>query len=94
MNKNESFARSIIRTAVETDRVTVNAICADADTLKTHQVAVADVEKNQRHVIAAYAAMWVIAALFLLYMFRRQQRLKGEIEQLRRDLDAAGKDGK
>ena len=38
--------------------------------------------------------MWVIAALFLLYLLRRQQRLKAEIAQLRHDLDAAAKDGK
>lgn len=94
MNTNEGFARSIIQTAIDTDRVSVKAICADVDTAKTHQEAVAQVEENQRHVIAAYAAMWVIAALFLLYLLRNQQRLKAEIAQLRRDLDAAAKDGK
>ncbi len=94
MNTNESFARSIIQTAIDTDRVSVKAICADVDTAKTHQEAVAQVEENQRHVFAAYAAMWVIAALFLLYLLRRQQGLRAEIAQLRRDLDAAAKDGK
>jgi CcmD family protein len=94
MNANETFARSIIQKAIDTDRVSVQAMCADVDTVKTHQEAVAYVEKNERHVIAAYAAMWVIAALFLLYLLRRQQRLKAEIDQLRRDLDAAAKDGK
>jgi hypothetical protein len=94
MNTNEGFARSIIQTAIDTDRVSVKAICTDVDTAKTHQEAVAQVEENQRHVIAAYAAMWVIAALFLLYLLRNQQRLKAEIAQLRRDLDAAAKDGK
>ena len=94
MNANESFARSIIQTAIETDRVSVKAICADVDTAKTHQEAVAYVEKNQRHVILAYAAMWIIAALFLFYLLQRQQRLKAEIAQLRHDLDAAAKDGK
>lgn len=94
MNANESFARSIIRTAITRDVVTVQALCEGVDTIKAHQDAVAHVEKNQRHVIGAYAAMWVIAAAFLLYLLRRQQRLKGEIAQLRRDLDAAAKDGK
>jgi hypothetical protein len=94
MNTNEGFARSIIQKAIDTDRVSVKAICADIDTVKTHEEAVAQVEENQRHVIAAYAAMWVIAALFLLYLLRHQQRLRLEIAQLRRDLDAAAKDGK
>jgi hypothetical protein len=94
MNADESFARSIIQKAIDTDRVSVKSMCADVDTVKTHQDAVAHVEKNQRHVIGAYAAMWVIAALFLLYLLRRQQRLKAEIGQLRHDLDAAAKDGK
>lgn len=94
MNTNEGFARSIIKNAIDTDRVTVKAMCESVDTIKTHQDAVAHVEKNERHVLGAYAAMWVIAALFLLYLFRRQQHLKAEIAQLHRDLDAAAKDGK
>jgi pyruvate/2-oxoglutarate dehydrogenase complex dihydrolipoamide acyltransferase (E2) component len=94
MNADETFARAIIQKAIDTDRVSVQSICADVDTARTHQEAVAHVEKNQRHVIGAYAAMWVIAALFLLYLLQRQQRLKAEIAQLRHDLDAAAKDGK
>jgi CcmD family protein len=94
MNASETFARSVIDTAIKTQRATVQFVCADIDTLKTHQEAVADVEKNKRHVIGAYAAMWVIAALFLLYLLRRQQGLKAEIEQLRRELEATAKDGK
>ena len=94
MNSNDGFARSIIQTAIDTDRVSVKAICESIDIIKTHQDAVAHVEKNERHVFGAYAAMWVIAAGFLLYLFRRQQRLKAEIASLRRDLDAAAKDGK
>jgi CcmD family protein len=89
MNADESFARAIIRTAIATQREAVNVVCADADIQKTHQEAVADVEENQRHVFAAYAAMWVLAAVFLYYLLRRQQRLKAELAQLRRDLEAA-----
>ncbi len=94
MNTNEPFARSIIQTAIQKELVYVKAMCEGVDTIKAHQDAVAHVEKNQRHVFAAYAAMWVIAALFLLYLLRRQQGLRAEIAQLRRDLDAAAKDGK
>ena len=39
----------------------------------------------------AYAAMWVIAAMFLMFLWRRQQALKGEIANLKRDLEAAAK---
>ena len=91
---NEAFARSIIQTAISKELVYVKAMCEGQDTIKAHQDAVAHVEKNERHVIAAYAAIWVISALFLLYLLRRQQRLRAEIGQLRRDLDAATKDGK
>lgn len=94
MNANEGFARSIIQTAIDSDRVTVKTMCESVDIIKTHQDAVAHVEKNERHVFGAYAAIWVIAALFLLYLHRRQQRLKDEIAQLRRDLDAAAGEGK
>lgn len=94
MNADDTFARSIIRTAIKTQREAVNTVCADADTLKTHQDAVAKVEQNERHVIGAYAGMWVIAAAFLLYLLQRQQRLKAEIDQLRNDLKDAAKDVK
>jgi CcmD family protein len=93
MNADPAFAGTIVRTAVQTDRVTVGAICADVATESAHRSAVTHVEKNQRHVIGAYAAIWVITALFLLYLLRRQTRLRGEIEQLRRDLEAAAKGG-
>jgi hypothetical protein len=94
MNANESFARSIVQTALQKEAVFIKAMCEGVDTIKAHQEAASDIEKNKRHVIGAYAAMWVIAGLFLLYLLQRQQRLKAEIAQLRRDLDAAAKDGK
>jgi hypothetical protein len=58
-----------------------------------HETAAAAVSKNQRHVILAYAAMWLVAAGFVLFLWRRQQALRGEIAQLKHDLDAASKDG-
>lgn len=94
MNANEPFARAIIQTAIKKELVYAKALCESDAAIKAHQDAVAHVEKNQRHVIGAYAAIWVIAALFLLYLLRRQGRLKAEIAQLRRDLDAATRDGK
>ncbi len=50
------------------------------------------IEKNERHVVLAYAAMWLIAAGLVLFLWRRQQALKLEIAQLRKDLDAAAKE--
>ena len=36
--------------------------------------------------IYAYAAMWAIAALLVVFLFFRQQALKTEIANLKRDL--------
>lgn len=98
MNADPSFAGAIVRSALEqtavNDTSRITQFCRDVDTIETHKAAEKDVAKNKRHVFMAYAAMWVIAALFLLYLFMRQQRLKAEIVQLRRELDAAAKDGK
>jgi len=56
-----------------------------------HTTAAAAIAKNEKHVVLAYGAMWVLAALFLIFLWRRQQLLVGEIANLKRDLDAASK---
>jgi hypothetical protein len=53
-----------------------------------------DIAKNKRHVIMAYLAMWLLSVGFLIFMWRRQAHLRGQIDQLKRDLEAALKDGK
>lgn len=58
----------------------------------SHDQAAAEVATNKRHVILAYAALWVLAAIFLVVLWRRQQGLKSQIAELKRDLDAAVKD--
>ena len=78
MNKNPGFSEAIVKTINE-------------DTYLQHERAAAAVAKNEKHVIMAYAAMWVIAAMFLMFLWRRQQALKGEIANLKRDLEAAAK---
>jgi CcmD family protein len=78
MNANAGFAESIVETI-------------NADTAKQHRTAADAIAKNEKHVFMAYAAMWVIAAGFLFFMWRRQQGLKNEIAQLKRDLEAAAK---
>lgn len=81
MNADPSFRDKIVEVANE-------------NTAKEHRRAAAAIAKNERHVVLAYASMWVISALFVLFLWRRQQLLKSEIAMLRRDLDAATKDGK
>jgi CcmD family protein len=76
MNADPSFADEIVRT--------INT--------KIHEDAAEHVVKNERHVILAYGAMWLLAAGFVIFLWRRQQGLRGEIDQLRRELDAAMKD--
>jgi hypothetical protein len=88
MNADPQFAAAIVKIADEKA-----AAQRDADTLATHNEAVARVQKNERHVIYAYAAMWIVAALFVLFLWRRQQALTAEIAGLRRDLDAAATAG-
>lgn len=78
MNADPTFAEAIARTVSE-------------QTVQQHHDAAKAIAKNERHVILAYGAMWVAAAAFLMFLWRRQQGLKTEIAQLRRDLDAASK---
>jgi hypothetical protein len=82
MNKDPAFAKSIIATVDKQ---------IDQKTIDAHTRANDDIAENQKHVIMAYAAMWIIAALFVVFLWRRQQALKLEIAQLRKDLDAAEK---
>jgi len=84
MNADPAFAASIVKVADEKA-----ALKRDADTVAAHTDAYARVQLNERHVIYAYAAMWIIAAGFVIFLWRRQQALTAEIAGLRRDLDAA-----
>lgn len=89
LNANPDFAKSVVETY---NKKAVAEM--DQQTLDAHNAAAAQIAENERHVIYAYAAMWIVAALFLVYMWRRQQSLKGELAALRRDLDAAAKESK
>lgn len=81
MNADPTFAQSIIAKVVDNDTI-----------VKAHEDAAYHVAKNERHVILAYGAMWAIAAGFVIFLWRRQQLLRAELAQLRRDLDAAAKE--
>jgi hypothetical protein len=78
MNANPTFAEEIAKTVNE-------------ETVRQHLQAGKAIAKNEKHVILAYAAMWLVAAGFVLFLWRRQQALKVEIAQLRRDLETAAK---
>ena len=89
MNADPTFAAKIVEVA------DTNAAKKRLELdLAQHETAAKAVSKNQKHVILAYAAMWLVAVGFLLFLWRRQQLLKIEIAQLKTDLDAATKDGK
>jgi CcmD family protein len=87
MNANPTFADDIVRAA---DKDAAERRLA-ADT-KQHDEAARHIATNERSVIVAYAAMWIVAAGFVIFLSKRQQALRGEIAQLRRDLDAAAKE--
>lgn len=85
MNADPTFAAAVVKTADEKA-----AKQRDDDTLAAHTEAVRRVQMNQAHVVWSYAAIWLVAAAFVIFLWRRQQALQKEIGQLRRDLEAAG----
>jgi len=89
MNADKTFAEAIVTTADK--NAAEKRLQLDQ---QQHETAAAAVAKNERHVIMAYAAMWLVAVGFVLFLWRRQQLLKSELLMLRRDLEAATKEGK
>jgi hypothetical protein len=94
MNADPQFADAIIKTAERKarDKVNLDQIDKDLCKVKFHTDAQEVIAKNEKHVILAYAAMWILAALFVVYLWRRQQHLTAEILQLRKELEAAEKE--
>jgi hypothetical protein len=82
-NQDKAFGEALIKVADKQ---------IDAQTVQAHEDAFHHIQKNEAHVIYAYAALWVIAAGFVVFLWRRQQALRGEIAQLRADLAAAAKE--
>lgn len=58
---------------------------------ESHQRAAKAIAKNERHVIMAYAAMWILAVGFVVLLWLRQARLRRQIEALRGELERATK---
>jgi hypothetical protein len=87
MNADPGFAKSIVIVAENQYRkARLEQIDKENCTIAAHQAEEKAIAKNERHVILAYAAMWVLAAGFLMFLWRRQQRLVTEIGQLHREL--------
>lgn len=82
-NNNKAFADALLRVADKQ---------LDAQIVQAHEDANHHIQKNESSVLYAYAALWVIAAGFVVFLWRRQQALRGEIAQLRSDLAAAAKE--
>lgn len=47
---------------------------------------------NRRHVVMAYAALWVLVAGFVVFMWLRQRGLQAEIARLEREIAQAAKE--
>lgn len=58
---------------------------------ESHQRAAKAIAKNERHVIMAYAAMWILAVGFVILLWLRQAKLRRQIEALRGELERATK---
>jgi len=61
----------------------------DKDSHDRHEQDSILIARNHRHVVMAYAALWVLSIGFLLYLWRRQQRLTDQIGRLQHELEAA-----
>ncbi len=84
MNADKTFAADIVKKA-DADAQQKR----DDATVAAHQTAATEVAVNERHVVLAYAAMWIIAAFFVIFLWRRQRALVAEIATLRGDLTRA-----
>jgi hypothetical protein len=89
MNADPKFAAAIVKVADEKA-----ALARDEALIATHRDAELRVQTNEKHVIYAYAGIWIIAAGFVIFLWRRQEALKSEIAGLRRELEAAADDAK
>lgn len=96
MDKDPGFADYIIRRTEQklSEKLNKDQVQKDLCTVYDHTQAAEHIAKNERSVLMAYIAMWLVAAGFVVYLWRKQQGLKREIANLRSDLDAATKDGK
>ena len=84
MNADPKFAEEIVASTDAAKRDN-----ADVEIAQLHQDAADKVARNEQHVILAYAAMWIAAAVFLGFLWKRQRALKDQIARLSADLEKA-----
>lgn len=56
---------------------------------EAHKAETQRLARDKQHVIYAYGALWILTALFVLYMYTRQRTLNTEIARLRREIEEA-----
>ncbi|MCG8423103.1 MAG: hypothetical protein MJE77_34810 [Proteobacteria bacterium] len=59
---------------------------------KIHQRENRAIQRNNNHVIMAYAALWALVLGFVVFMWNRQRALKAEIAQLQLEVEEAAAD--
>ena len=90
MNADPAFAEAMLKTAATNAEIAKTGHGPlDNEIVATHQKAADDVAMNEKHVIMAYAAMWILSVIFVVFLFTKQRGLKLEIATLKRDLEAA-----
>jgi hypothetical protein len=92
MNADPKFADDLLRVL---DEKKVVELAKAQEKFAAIQVEAGErIAKNEKHVIMAYAAMWLAAVVFLIFMWSRQRGLRSQIDALRNDLAAALKEPK
>jgi hypothetical protein len=68
---------------------TIRVACKTEYSDQYHALDAAQVTKNNKHVVMAYAALWGIVTLFVIGMWLRQRKLIVKISNLESDLKKA-----
>jgi hypothetical protein len=59
-----------------------NAELKDSLRPEVHEAEAALIQKNKKHVVMAYAALWILTVVFLVLLWFRQRKLVAELEAL------------
>jgi hypothetical protein len=80
--------RAICKAELEKD-ANLRAFCKAEWTAELHDQDAKNALTNKKHVVMAYAAIWIIMMIFVVMMWLRQGKLKAEIDRLEKDLAKA-----